>query len=112
MMAEHSSAQDRGRRAANSGHGSLEKEVHFSSVQRAHTSQLKSPVLLEEAIKKSEVADKYGVDYSPQSLSKNLKTDFNQGAEVLTVTLTGDNPEALAAVLNALGFSEALRGEI
>jgi capsular exopolysaccharide synthesis family protein len=85
------------------GHGSQEEETHFSNVQRQYTSQLKSHTVLAEAIEKSQVAEKYGVSYVPQTLAKKMTVTFLEGPEIMNVTLSGENPEALAAVLNALG---------
>src|SRR5262249_40964073 len=86
-----------------SGLGSSEEEGHFANVQRAHVALVKSHSVLAEVIEKSQVAEKYGVTYEPQSLAKRLTVTFLEGPEVMTVTLTGENPEVLAAILNALG---------
>lgn len=83
--------------------GSQEDEGHFSNVQREYSSYLKSHETLDEAIRKSEVAEKYGVNETPQTLAKRMTIAFNDGPEVMMVTLSGENPEALAAILNALG---------
>jgi succinoglycan biosynthesis transport protein ExoP len=85
------------------GHAAQEEEGQFANVQRSYTSLLKSHAVLAEAIEKSQVAEKYGVSYTPQSLSKKMVVAFNEGPEVMNVSLSGDNPEALAAILNALG---------
>ena len=80
-----------------------EDESHAANVQRAQTSLVKSHEVLSEAIQKSEVAEKYGVSYTPQTLAKKLTVTFNDGPEVMSVALSGENPEAVATVLNALG---------
>lgn len=84
-------------------HGQQEDEGHFVNVQRSHVSMMKSHEVLAEAIEKSHVAEKYDVVYTPQSLAKKLTASFNEGAEIMTVTLTGEHPEAMAAVLKSLG---------
>src|SRR5262249_2325896 len=86
-----------------SGHGTQEEEGHFSNVQRAHSPQIKSHAVLSEAIRKSDVAARYDVHYKPEDLAKKITTNFNEGPEEMTVTLSGDHPAAMAAVLEALG---------
>jgi capsular exopolysaccharide synthesis family protein len=85
------------------GPGTQEEEGAFSNVQRAYKTQLLSHTVLDEAIRKSQVADKYGVNYTPQTLAKKLTVTFLEGPEEMTVTLSGDDPESVADVLNALG---------
>jgi capsular exopolysaccharide synthesis family protein len=84
-------------------HGSQEDEGHFSNVQKAQVALMTSHEVLAEAIGKSGVAERYGVQYTPASLGKKLTATFNTGPEVMHVALTGDNPEAITALLNALG---------
>jgi succinoglycan biosynthesis transport protein ExoP len=83
--------------------GSLENEDQFVNVQKAQIALMKSHDVLSDAIEKSRVGELYDVHYEPKQLRKLLTTHFNEGPEVLTVTLGGDNPEAVAALLNALG---------
>jgi capsular polysaccharide biosynthesis protein len=83
--------------------GSLEGEENFANVQKAQVSLMKSHEILSDAIQKSRTAELYGVVFTVPKLSKQLVTNFNEGPEVLNVQLSGDNPEAVAALLAALG---------
>jgi capsular exopolysaccharide synthesis family protein len=58
--------------------------------------------VLDEAIRRSHVEEKYGVHYAASDLAKKLTTLFNEGPELLQVTLADDDPEAVAALLEAL----------
>ncbi len=81
----------------------LENEENFANVQKSQVALLKSHDILSEAIVKSRASEKYGVSFSARKLAKDLMTNFNEGPEVLTVGLSGDDPDAVAALLNALG---------
>jgi capsular exopolysaccharide synthesis family protein len=83
--------------------GSLENEDNFANVQKAHVAMMKGYEVLAEAIANSRSAELHGATFTPRQLQKRLSASFNDGPEVCAVQLTGDNPEALAAVLNALG---------
>jgi capsular exopolysaccharide synthesis family protein len=83
--------------------GSLEGEENFVNVQKAQVALLKSHEVLTEAIQKSRATELYGVNFSVRSLQKQLVAVFNEGPEVLSVSLSEDNPEAAAALLAALG---------
>jgi capsular exopolysaccharide synthesis family protein len=82
---------------------SQEDEGHFSNVQRAYSSFLKSHEVLDEALRESKAAQKYGVNETPQTLAKKLTVTFNDGPEIMNVQLSLENPEASAAILNKLG---------
>jgi len=82
--------------------GSLEDEGNFASVQKAYVAVLKSHEVLSEAIEKSRVNELYGTSYSTPQLQKQLTTAFLLGPELLTIGLSGSNPEALATLLNTL----------
>jgi succinoglycan biosynthesis transport protein ExoP len=83
--------------------GSLDGEENFLNVQKAQVALMKSHDVLSEAIQKSRAAELYGVTFNVSWLQKHLVATFNEGPEVLTVQLSGDNPEAVAALLAALG---------
>jgi capsular exopolysaccharide synthesis family protein len=62
---------------------------------------LKSPVVLDRALRT--VREKgLSASYSVGYLETALKVDFLQGPEIMRVTLTGDDGESLAALLNAI----------
>jgi capsular exopolysaccharide synthesis family protein len=82
--------------------GSLENEENFVNVQRAQVATLKSYTVLDEALRRSKVEEKYGGSWSPTTLGKKLVTQFNEGPELMQVVLADDNAEAAAAVLAAL----------
>ncbi|MGL4553144.1 MAG: polysaccharide biosynthesis tyrosine autokinase [Gemmataceae bacterium] len=83
--------------------GNLDQDEVFANVQKANVSILKSFEVLSETIVKSRVAETYGIADTPQGLARRLVTHFNDGPEMLAVQLSGENPEAVAATLNALG---------
>ncbi len=83
--------------------GALDGDEIFANVQKAQTAYMRSEPILAEAIVKSRVIEQYGTVYTAQSLSKKLTPHFNDGPEVLGVMLSGENPEAVAVLLNALG---------
>ncbi|MFQ3650319.1 MAG: polysaccharide biosynthesis tyrosine autokinase [Gemmataceae bacterium] len=76
---------------------------NFANVQKAQTNILKSFDVLNEAIVKSRITETYGVTETPTSLAKKLVVHFNDGPEMMSVQLSGENPEAVAALLNAIG---------
>jgi succinoglycan biosynthesis transport protein ExoP len=78
-------------------------EDNFANVQKAYMNILKSFDVLSEAIVKSRITETYGITESPTSLAKKLVVHFNDGPEMMTVQLSGENPEAVAALLNAIG---------
>ncbi len=82
--------------------GMAEDEGAFVNVQRAQVALMKSYEVMSETIEKSRVAELYGVEISPGQLAKKLVTAFNEGPEIMQVTMQSDNPEAAAALLNAL----------
>lgn len=84
-------------------HGSLEDEGNFANVQRSQVALLKSFEVLSEAITRSRVSELYGMTLTPPQLRKRLLTTFNEGPEILEVLFAAENPEAAAALLNALG---------
>ncbi len=83
--------------------GSLDGEENFLNVQKAQVALMKSHEVLSESIQKSRAAELYGVSFNVPWLQKHLVATFNEGPEVLNVQLSGDSPEAVAALLNALG---------
>jgi len=83
--------------------GSLEDENNFASVQKAQVTTVRSLEILDEVIQKSHVAELYSVYYTPRQLQKKVKASFPEGPNVMVVSLAGENPEAVAAMLNALG---------
>lgn len=82
---------------------SLEEEGNFANVQKSQLALLKSFDVVTEAIGKSRAEELHGVTFSPLKVQKQLITNFNDGPEILNVALSGDNAEATAALLNALG---------
>jgi capsular exopolysaccharide synthesis family protein len=83
--------------------GALDEGEIFANVQKAQQSSLKRFDILSEAIVKSRIAETYGITETPTGLAKKITSHFNDGPELLTVQLSGENPEALAALLNAIG---------
>lgn len=73
----------------------------FDDVKRTQLALVKSPEVLGEAIRRSHVADQYGVAYTANGLSKKVTAAYSD-KQILTVSLSGESPEAVAAVLNAL----------
>jgi polysaccharide biosynthesis transport protein len=83
--------------------GSLEDESNFGGIQKSQVAILKSYDVLSEGIAKSRITELYGLETSPSQIQKTLLTNFDGGQEVLRVTLSGPEPEAVAALLNAIG---------
>jgi capsular exopolysaccharide synthesis family protein len=83
--------------------GSLEGEENFLNVQKAQVALMKSHDVVADAIQKSRAAELYGVTFNVPAVQKQLSTAFNEGPEVLNVQFSGENPEAVAALLTALG---------
>lgn len=82
--------------------GAVEEEGHFANVQKAQMALVKSHDVLQEAIEKSKAEELYGVHFLPGKLPRRMIIHFNDGPEMMNVALTGENGEALEALLNAL----------
>jgi capsular exopolysaccharide synthesis family protein len=83
--------------------GSLENEENFTNVQKAQVAFMKSHDVLVEAIEKARTAELYGETFRAEKLPKKLTATFNEGPEMCALSLSGESPEAVAALLNALG---------
>lgn len=83
--------------------GNLDQDELFANVQKSQVTILKSYDVLSETIVKSRIAEAYGLTFTPPSLARQLVTHFNDGPEMLAVQLSGENPEAVSAILNTLG---------
>jgi capsular exopolysaccharide synthesis family protein len=83
--------------------GSLDGEEVFANVQKAQVALMKSHDILSEAISRSRAAELYGQTFNVPALQKQLLTSFTEGPEVMNVQFSGDHPEAVAALLAALG---------
>ncbi len=80
------------------------EEVEFAIYKANQAALIKSPMVLLNAVKSLEKQDLQmlrnpGVD---KWLETALKTDFLLGPEMMRVTLSGDNPQEVAALLNAV----------
>jgi capsular exopolysaccharide synthesis family protein len=73
------------------------------ALQRAHGAALKSPELITQAMEAARVEERTGMTGNASAVAKKLVIDAMQGPDVMRLTLSGDNPEAVAAILNALG---------
>jgi hypothetical protein len=83
--------------------GSREGESDFANFQRTQAALLRSYAVLHGVLQKPEVAGLREVraHHDPLAwLQKELVTDYLLGPEILRVTLSGDYPEDVAAVLN------------
>jgi capsular exopolysaccharide synthesis family protein len=83
--------------------GSLENEIDIVSLQKAQVALAKSPELLSEVQRRSRVAETHPGPYGLPWLEKHLLADSLQGPDVLHFALSGEHPEAVAALLTALG---------
>ena len=88
---------------ARPGGGTLEDESNVGGMNKSHVAVLKSYDILSEGIVKSRIAELYGYETSPAQIQKNLTTNFDLGAEMLQVSLSGSDPEVAAALLNGIG---------
>ncbi len=80
-------------------------EGDFANYQRTQAAILKSQSVIRKALDKPGIAELREVQAQSDPdawLLKNLVTDFNQGPELLRVSLSGDNPADLAMILNAV----------
>lgn len=83
--------------------GNLNSDDNFANVQKSHVAILKSYEVLSDTLVKSRVTETHGISDTPPALAKKLVTHFNDGPEMLAVQLSGESPEAVKAVLDALG---------
>ena len=88
---------------ARPGGMTLEDESNVGGMNKSHVAVLKSYDILSEGIVKSRIAELYGYETSPAQLQKNMLTNFDQGTELLQVSLSGPDPEVVAALLNGIG---------
>ena len=88
---------------ARAGGGTLDDETNVAGMQKSHVAILKSYDILSEGIVKSRIAELYGYETSPPQIQKNLLTNFDLGTEMLQVSLSGSDPEVVAALLNGIG---------
>ncbi len=63
---------------------------------------IKSPLVLNAALNSEKLTGLRIAGQSPEALENALKADFTQGPEIMTVKLSGDSPDNLADVLNAV----------
>ena len=82
--------------------GILDGEENFAAVQKAQMSTATSHAVVAEAVKRAKLADQFGVGISAESLQKKLKAAFNEGPEIMSLSLSSEHPEAAAALLNAI----------
>jgi capsular exopolysaccharide synthesis family protein len=83
--------------------GSLENEDNFANVQKAQVAILKSYDVVNDAIARSRVEERFGLRLSPLKVQKKLTATFPEGPEMAFVTFSAADPAAAAALLNALG---------
>jgi capsular exopolysaccharide synthesis family protein len=77
----------------------------FANYQRAQMAVIKSRLVMESALQKPEVAclDIVREQSDPvEWLQNHLEVDFNAAPEILTIALSGDHPEELKVLVNAV----------
>lgn len=82
-----------------------ERETDYKTYQKTQVALLKNRKVLANALAKPELAGletlKQAID-ADEWLDQNLKADFPGGSEVLQVSLSGDRPEDLSKIVNAV----------
>lgn len=85
-----------------------EARTEFSTYLRTSAARLKSRDVLMRTLSQDQVRHLRLVQRHPDTLStltwmeENLKVDFQEGSELLNVGLTGDEPDDLVVIVNAL----------
>ncbi|MBY0522438.1 MAG: polysaccharide biosynthesis tyrosine autokinase [Gemmataceae bacterium] len=82
-----------------------EGSADLPNYQRTQTALLKSRFVLNAALREPKVADLQMVRTRPDAaewLAKELKVDSTLGPEVLRISLSGDQPGDVAAIVNAI----------
>ncbi|HEV3079687.1 MAG TPA: polysaccharide biosynthesis tyrosine autokinase [Gemmataceae bacterium] len=77
----------------------------FTAFMKTQTAVLKTRPVLEAALRQPQIAELPEVSGQPDPLAwleKHLEVDTTLGAEILRVSLSGDRPDEVAAVLNAI----------
>jgi capsular exopolysaccharide synthesis family protein len=85
---------------------SADGATNFSDYQKTQAALVKSRLVLDEAVEDPRLAGlalvRNGHGPAVESLEKEIKVDFSAAPEIMTISLTGDNPEELAAVVDAV----------
>jgi polysaccharide biosynthesis transport protein len=79
-----------------------EREVDPTTFRANQMGFLKSSLVLSRALGSEKLKGLKARVMSPEALEKDIKVDFTQGPEIMTVKLSGDSPDELAEVLNAV----------
>jgi polysaccharide biosynthesis transport protein len=77
----------------------------FATFQRTQVATIRSRFVLNEALKRDEVKRLPLVAEQPEPLSwleEELKVDFKEGSEIVSISLSGEDPQQLAVVVNAV----------
>jgi len=87
-----------------------EPEVDPGIYRSTQQAIIKGPLVLSSALNNEKLKGLKIRGRSPDSLEKDIKVDFTQGQEIMTVKLYGTEPDELAEMLNAI--IQAYREEI
>jgi polysaccharide biosynthesis transport protein len=79
-----------------------EQEVDPNSYRANQQAIIKSPLVLASALASDKLKGLNISGLSVDQLEKNLKCDFTQGPEIMTIKLYGKEPDELAEMLNAI----------
>jgi polysaccharide biosynthesis transport protein len=79
-----------------------EQEIDPTVYRANQQAILKSPLVISSALNNEKLKGTRIRGISPDALEKSIKVDFSQGPEIMTVKLAGDEPDDLAAMLNAI----------
>lgn len=77
----------------------------FVTYMKTQANLIKSPFVLRAAMRDSKIgntATLKRVDDPVQWLEENLQIEFSENSEILKIALTGDNPQELAEIVNAV----------
>lgn len=87
------------------GSDPVESQREFAVFQKLQANQIKSRAVLTEAIKRDEMRA-YVLEYAGPDpilwLQDELKVEFQEGSEVMTLSMSGRDPSKVVTVLNAI----------
>ncbi len=92
-------------RISKANRGAYESEESFSSYVRAQTATIKSPDVIRKVLDQTSIQELNEIQSqndARQWLQDKLVTDTLQSPEILRISLTGDNAEDLAAILDEM----------